>query len=190
VAGTLVAANYSLVFKAGTLTVSRALLYVTANAASKVYGAALPTFTYTFAGFVNGDTAAIATTGVPSLTTTATAASGVGTYPITPAAGTLTAANYSFVFKAGTLTITPATLYVTAYNQSITHGAPLPTLTYAFAGFVNGDTAATATTGVPVLSTTATSTSPAGTYPINVAAGTLTAANYVLKLKAGTLTIN
>ena len=105
------------------------------------------------------------------------------------AAGTLTATNYSLKLKPGTLTVTPASLYVTAYNQSMMRGAPLPTLTYAFAGFVNGDKASTATSGVPSLSTTATSSSPAGTYPITVAIGTLTAANYNLVLKPGTLTI-
>jgi len=188
-AGTLTATNYSLKLKPGTLTVTQAPLYVTANAANKVYGAALPTLTYTYAGFLNGDTAATATTGVPSLSTTATVSSPVGTYPITVAAGTLTATNYSLKLKPGTLTVTPASLYVTAYNQSMMRGAPLPTLTYAFAGFVNGDKASTATSGVPSLSTTATSSSPAGTYPITVAVGTLTAANYNLVLKPGTLTI-
>ena len=148
----------------------------------------MPSFYVIFAGFLNGDTAAKATTGEPGFSTVAKASSPVGSCPVTPTAGTLTAANYTFKFKAGSLAVTPAPLYVTAYNQKIAHGAPLPKFTYAFAGFVNGDTAAVAT-GAPVLSTTATSASPAGTYPITVAAGTLTAANYMLKLKPGTLTI-
>jgi len=186
--GTLTAANYSLKLKPGILTITQALLYVTADSASKVYGAAMPSFYVIFAGFLNGDTAAKATTGEPGFSTVAKASSPVGSYTVTPTAGTLTAANYTFKFKAGSLAVTPAPLYVTAYNQTIAHGAPLPKFTYAFAGFVNGDTAAVAT-GAPVLSTTATSASPAGTYPITVAAGTLTAANYMLKLKPGTLTI-
>jgi len=90
-----------------TITVAKASLTVTANNLSKVYGAALPTLTDTVSGFVNGDTAAKAVTGAAKLSTTATAASPVGTYPITAAAGTLAATNYSFKFVAGTLTVKP-----------------------------------------------------------------------------------
>jgi hypothetical protein len=185
----LAAADYSFRLKPGTLTVSQAPLYVTANAESKVYGAALPVLAYNFAGFVNGDTAAAATTGVPVLSTTAAIASPVGTYPITVAGGTLAAGNYSLRLKPSALSVTQAPLYVTAYAESKAYGAALPALTYNLAGFVNGDTAATAMTGVPVLSTTARVASAVGTYPITVAAGTLAAANYDFKLKPSTLTV-
>jgi len=69
-----------------TFAVGQASLTVTANNASKMYGAANPGFTPSYSGFANGDTAAVLT-GSPSLTTTATAASVAGTYPITAAAG-------------------------------------------------------------------------------------------------------
>ena len=49
---------------------------------NKLYGAAVPALTATYSGFVNGNTASSLTT-QPALTTTATAASPVGTYPIT-----------------------------------------------------------------------------------------------------------
>jgi MBG domain-containing protein len=45
-------------------------------------------------------------------------------------------------------------------------------------GFVNGDTQASSVTGTPAMSTTATSTSPVGVYPINITLGTLASANY------------
>ena len=45
------------------------------------------------------------------------------------------------------------------------------------AGFVNNDPPSVVT-GAPVLSTTATSSSPPGTYPIFVSQGSLAAANY------------
>jgi hypothetical protein len=187
--GTLAAANYSFKFVAGTLTVTKAVLTVTANNLSKVYGAALPTLTDTITGFVNGDTAAKAVTGAAELSTRATAKSAVGTYPITAAAGTLAAADYSFKFVAGTLTVTKAVLTVTANSLSKVYGAALPTLTDTITGFVNGDTAAKAVTGAAKLSTTATATSAVGTYPITAATGTLAAANYSFKFVAGTLTI-
>ena len=85
--------------------VNKALLTVTANNASRLYGAANPTFTAKYTGFVNSDTSAVVT-GSPSLTTTATAASLPGSYPIAAAQGSLTAANYTFNFANGTLTIT------------------------------------------------------------------------------------
>ena len=54
--------------------VSPAPLTITANNQSKAYGAALPSLTAGYSGFVNGDTSASLTT-LPSLSTTATAAS-------------------------------------------------------------------------------------------------------------------
>ena len=187
--GTLAATNYSFKFVSGTLTVTKAALTVTANNLSKVYGSALPTLTDTITGFVNGDTAAKAVTGAASLSTTGTAKSPVGTYPITIAAGTLAAANYSFKFVVGTLTVTKAVLTVTGNNLSKVYGAALPTLTDTIIGFVNGDTAAKSVTGSAKLSTTATAASAVGTYPITAAAGTLAAANYSFKFVAGTLTV-
>jgi uncharacterized protein YwbE len=99
--------DYKTVTATVKLTVNKAVLTVAANNLRKVYGAALPTLTDTISGFVNGDTAAKAVTGAAKLSTTATAASPVGTYPITVAAGTLAAKNYSFRLVPGTLTVTP-----------------------------------------------------------------------------------
>ncbi len=89
--------------------VNKATLTITANAATKVYGAALPTFTYASSGWQNGDTSSLIT-GAPSLTTTCTAASHVSASPctITAAVGTLnTLANYTYSFVNGSMTITP-----------------------------------------------------------------------------------
>src|SRR5207244_13115527 len=59
-AGSLNAANYQFGNMVnGTLTVTKASLTVTANNASRTYGAANPTFNATYGGFVNGDTAAV-----------------------------------------------------------------------------------------------------------------------------------
>ena len=105
--GSLSAANYdfpNLVH--GNLTVNKAHLTVSADAKSKAYGAAVPTLTATISGFVNSDTTAVVS-GMPALTTTATASSLPGSYPITVAAGKLSAANYDFPnLVNGTLTVT------------------------------------------------------------------------------------
>src|SRR5439155_17554280 len=88
------------------VTVNKAVLTVTANNLSSPRGAPLPVLTATITGFVNGGDTAAVVGGAPALTTTATSSSPEGAYPITAAAGTLPAANYTFVFVNGTLTIT------------------------------------------------------------------------------------
>jgi hypothetical protein len=137
-----------------TLTVNKAALTVTANNLSKVYGAALPTLTDTITGFVNGETAAKAVTGAAKLSTTATATSAVGTYPITVAAGTLVSTNYSFKFVNGTLTVTPLGTVATptftpvagTYNkaQSVTIADVTPGTTIYYT--TNGTTPTTSST--------------------------------------------
>jgi trimeric autotransporter adhesin len=108
-----------------SLVVSPAPLTVTANAASRAYGAANPAFTASYSGFVNGDTASVVR-GAPSFATTATLSSVVGTYPITPGPGWLSAANYAFNFVNGTLTVTQATPAIAwATPASITYGTGL-----------------------------------------------------------------
>jgi hypothetical protein len=191
-AGTLSAANYVIAnLVNGTLNVTPAPLTLTGGSLSKVYGAAVPALTYSLTGFVNGDTAAVVS-GSPTLGTTATQASNVGSYPITVAVGTLSAANYNVTnLVNGSLTVTPAPLTVTADNKSKTQGQANPTLTYTLSGFLLGQDATSAgVVGAAALSTTAMTTSSAGQYPIVVGAGTLAAPNYVVaNLVDGTLTV-
>ena len=91
--------NYEITYMPGTLTVNKAPLTITAGDSTKVYGAALPAFTVSYSGFVNGDTAASLTM-PPKLTTTATASSPVqpGGYAIT-ASGTVDP-NYTITYCA------------------------------------------------------------------------------------------
>ena len=163
---------------------SPAALTVTAVNASMTYGGPLPPFTATFAGLIPGDTAA--SLGTVTYTTTATSSSPVGQYPVTP--GGLNSSNYSITYAAGTLTIAAAKLTVTANSLNMNYGGTVPALTAAYSGFVNGDTAAVLS-GTPSLSTSATSASPVGPYPITVTAGTLSATNYTFIFVNGTLTV-
>jgi hypothetical protein len=102
--------DYAVTINNGTLTITKAHLTVTADSLTKIYRAANPPLTATITGFVLGQTLATSgVTGVPALSTTATADSPVGTYPITVAIGTLAATNYDFTaFTPGTLSITYA----------------------------------------------------------------------------------
>jgi 6-phosphogluconolactonase (cycloisomerase 2 family) len=166
------------------LTVNPAVLTVTAANATRLYGDPNPTFTFSFSGFVNGETAAVLT-GSPSCTTTATAASPAGTYPISCTAGTLTAANYTFSFVGATLTVTPAPLTVTADNVSRVYGDPNPVFTGTITGIKNGDNI------TAVYATTATAASPAGTYAITpgLVDPNNKLSNYTVTSNVGTLTV-
>jgi hypothetical protein len=105
-----------------SITVNPAQLTVTANSTSRAVGAANPTFTASYSGFVNGDTSAVLG-GAPSLTTTATTSSVAGTYPITAAVGTLTAANYTFVFVNGTLSVVASPTVILTTTATLTGSA-------------------------------------------------------------------
>ena len=169
----------------GALLVTAAPLTITADSKSKVYGAALPTLTASYSGFVNGDTAAKLTT-QPSLSTTATAASHVSGNPYAINANGAVDSDYTISYVAGTLTVTAAPLTITADNKIKVYCAALPTLTASYSGFVNGDTAASLTT-LPALSTTATATGPVGAYPIT-ASGAVDP-DYTISYVPGTLTV-
>jgi hypothetical protein len=185
-AGGAVDSNYIFTYVTGTLTITPAPLAISADNKTKVYGAAVPPLTASYGGFVNGDTSSSLTT-LPTLRTTATAASHVvsGGYPIL-ASGAIDP-DYTIAYVTGTLTITPAPLTITADNKTMVFSAPLPPFTAGYSGFVNGDTPSSLTTPV-VLSTTATSASPVGTYAIT--AGGATDSDYAITFVAGALTIN
>jgi FtsP/CotA-like multicopper oxidase with cupredoxin domain len=179
------AANYTISYVAGTVTIAKATLTITASSGSMTYGAKAPTITPSFAGFVNGDTSAVLTT-PPTCTTTATSATPAGTRPSSCSGAA--AANYTIAYINGTVTINKAALVVTANNLVKSAGQANPTLTYSVTGFVNGETQAVLS-GAPSLSTTATTSSVPGTYPITITAGTLAAANYSFTFVNGTLTV-
>jgi len=186
------AANSSFTVKAtgsnktqtGTLVVSPAALTVTAANASRTYGAANPAFTVSYSGFVNGDTAASLTT-QPTATCTATASSPTGSYAIVPSGGVSN--NYTFTYVNGTLTVNPAALTVTAANANRAYGAANPAFSVSYSGFMNGDTAASLTTQ-PTATSTATASSPVGSYAIIPSGGV--SSNYTFAYANGTLTIN
>ncbi|TAN22609.1 MAG: choice-of-anchor D domain-containing protein [Acidobacteria bacterium] len=172
-------ANYTITYASGTLTITPAPLTITASNATMTYGGSVPSVTSTISGLVNGDTSSAlgAITCSASTTTRKTTCSGA------------VDANYTITYASGTLTVNKATLTVTAAPVSIAYGSAVPAFSPSYSGFVNGDTAASALTGAPTLTTTATSKSGAGTYPIAAAAGTLAAANYSFTFAGSTLTV-
>ena len=123
-----------------TIVVNPATLTVgVTGSPSRIYGQPNPAFPYTIGPFVNGDTQASATTGAPTLTTTAVPKSPAGPYTITVGQGTLAASNYIFNVTNGTLTV----------NGGAAQSIFFP----ALANFTHGTSVtlvAVATSGLPV----------------------------------------
>jgi hypothetical protein len=189
----LSAGNYTFTKVDGLLNVTKAPLIVSANPKTREYGLNNPLLTSTITGFVLGQSLATSgVTGSAALSTTALPTSGIGSYPITVALGTLTSSNYDFVtFNDSTLTITRAPLTIVADPKTKIYGDLNPTLTYTVSGLRQADTAAVILGGVPSLSTTVTNLTGAGSYPGSIVADVsgLTADNYSIGQSAGTFTV-
>ena len=177
---------YGITYVDGTGEITPAPLTALANDKTKVYGDPMPALDGTLTGVVATDNI------TANYATTATASSGVGTYPITVTLNDPDnrLGNYSETLTDGTLTVTKAPLTVTADDKTREVGDPNPPFTASHSGFVNGETLGTSgVTGAPALTTLATVASAAGTYPIEAALGTLAADNYDFLFVPGTLTV-
>jgi hypothetical protein len=97
---------------------------------------------------------------------------------------------------AGNGTVTPAVLTATASSASVVYGGgsstpalrahAIPTITATITGYVNGQDGTVVTTQ-PTCTTTATSSSPVGSYPTTCSGGV--APNYTFAYVAGALTV-
>ena len=210
-----IASNYTFAtFNAGSLTIIPGSQTITFSALPTVmtYGdsvtltptasSGLPvTLTLTGPGKFNNSASVVTVLANTAATYEAT---GTGTITIIASQAGSTANNdyLAALSVSHTQIINPATLLVTATSYTREYGAANPTLVYGFpssanygVGFQNGDSdIPSVLTGVPTLTTTATSASPAGTYPIVITQGTLAALplaspNYTFQFVTGTLTV-
>jgi hypothetical protein len=174
--------NYEPAAATVTLDVRRAALSLTADAKSKLYGAAVPQLTGVLTGVVNQDPI------TASYATTATQQSPAGTYPITPALADPNhrLVNYDVTITPATLTVLPAPLLIAANNAAKQYSDPLPQLTATYTGFVLNETPAVLG-GTLVIQTTAEVLSAPGTYPIAI--GGLTSSNYAITYVGATFTV-
>jgi filamentous hemagglutinin family protein len=127
---------------AGALTVTARPITITADAQSRVYGDANPVLSWQVGG--RGLVGSDALSG--ALATSATTASGVGTYAITQ--GTLAASgNYAVTYQGANLAVTARSITIAATDVVKVVGAPDPTLTFSIVAgrLVDGDAFA----GVP-----------------------------------------
>ncbi len=86
-----------------------------------------------------------------------------------------------------TLIVDPAALTITANNADMNSGDALPSLGVSYSGFTGGDNSSSLNTK-PAVTTTATTSSPPGSYPITASGAA--DPNYAISYKAGTLTIH
>lgn len=115
VTATFTGNNYETLSVSDTFTVSKAILTVKAQSATREYGKANPAFLFDVEGFVNGDGLGSLLV-MPIAATAAEAVSPVGTYPITVTGGR--AANYDFAYVDGELTVVPAQVVLTVIAPS------------------------------------------------------------------------
>src|SRR5204862_11363 len=179
--------DYTIGYVAGTLMVTPVALTITADGQTKAYGAVLPALTASYNGLVNGDTPG-SLAASPTLNTSATGTSHVAGNPYSITASGAADTDYTISYVAGTLTVTPVGLTITADNQTKAYGAPLPALTASYAGFVNGDSASSLTTG-PAVSTTATASSHVSGSPYPITAAGAVDADYTISYAPGALTV-
>lgn len=96
--------NSNVTFVSGVLTVTKAMLTVTADNCTMTQGGQMPELTLSYSGFKNDETASVLITR-PTASCVATTESNTGDYEITVSGGE--AQNYDFTYVAGTLTIEP-----------------------------------------------------------------------------------
>jgi mucin-19 len=175
--------NYNITYIDGSLVISQAILTVTADDKSRIYGDANPDFTLSYKGFVNEENQEVLAV-KPGATTTADVLSNTGTYDIVPAAGQ--DENYSFVYETGSMHILKSTLSITAVNKIRGYGEANPELTYSFTGFKNADDV-TVIDVLPVLETPAVATTSVGRVPVALTGGSDN--NYDFLLTDGSMEI-
>lgn len=174
--------NYTFSNGTGTLTISKASLSATSNA-TRIYGSANPVLAISYAGFINGETSSVIDS-PPSVTTSVGQSTNVGNYPISLSGGLDN--NYLINLTAGNFAITQAPLTATANNAFKYFGQPNPSFSVAYSGFVNGENSSVIDV-LPVTSTTATTSSSAGSYPITISGGVDN--NYSIAHVNGTLIV-
>ena len=179
--------NYAIAYVAGSVTVHKAPLTVTASSGTMSYGGTPPAISPSYNGFVNGDSTA-SLTSLATCSTAATGSSGVAGSPYASTCSGAVDPDYAFSYVAGSVTVTTVPLTVTASNGTMAYGGPAAVITPSYSGFVNGDTASSLTTK-PVCSTTATGTSSvAGSPYVSSCTGTVDA-NYSFSYAPGSVTV-
>ncbi len=178
--------NYSITYAPGLVSVGSAPLTITASGNSMTYGGTVPTITPNYSGFVNGDTASSLTVS-PTCTTAATSSSSVAGSPYTSSCSGAVDPNYTISYTAGSVSVGKAPLTITASNPTTTYGT-VATVTPAYGGLVNGDTASSLTTQPTCTTTQAASSPVASSFYASSCSGAVDG-NYTITYAGGSVTV-
>ena len=159
-----------------SLNILKAMLTVTADAKSKVFGEASPSLTFSYSGWQNGDTKADLTK-EPSAVSTLTAKSPVANYINDIVLSGGVDENYNFTYVPANFEVTSALLTVKVDSQSKVYGSLNPVLTLSYRGFKNGE-AEFVLADMPKVSTSIGTLTPAGVYDDAIVAKGGSAHNY------------
>jgi len=180
-------ANYSFSYPTGSVTVGPVPLTITASSPTTPYGSAA-TIAPGYSGFVNGDTGSSLRT-KPVCTTTATKSSPVSGSPYASSCSGAVDPNYVIAYVTGSVTVNPAPLTITASSGTMTYGSTPPAVTASYAGFANGDSAASLSPP-PTCSTLAASTSPVSPPTYASSCNGAADPNYSFSYDEGAVTVN
>ncbi len=175
--------NYLPISDSKSFAVSKANLTISAENKERYYGDENPAFTYTFNGFVNGDTREAIQT-LPTIVCPATQTSPIGNYVIT--ASGAADDNYNFIYQNALLTINKTTLKIQPNDVSRKYGENNPVFTLTYSGFKNDENESVLDI-LPTINCSATKNSPAGLYEILLSGGSDN--NYDYNLLNGKLEI-
>lgn len=223
--------EYTATTNCQNITVTAAVLTITASpSATAVYGSTLPnsTYTYVITGFVGNDGSGflsndgvtgasfggsnVVCSGQPVLSTPVDGQSNpypaMGIYTVNVSTAGFACTGYAYKINTGELHITPATLTIQPVAVSLPYGSRVPT--YQYNCYLNGTllgtntcgTGATAVTGAPTITSTASArasstpgvvyyTSNVGAYNLNPTWGSLKSStgDYTFKFQSNTLTL-
>ncbi len=169
-----VKAGYTVSYVAGKMTVSSVSATITANDQTMTFGGSVPTLSYAVSPSVSLDT-------VPTCVSSANGSSATGAYAGAISCSGAAKVGYSFTYIAGKMMVDPIAATITANDQTMVAGGSVPALTYT------SSPSGISFTAAPTCTTTGTSASAAGTYPITCAGAVN--ANYVFTYNQGNLTI-
>ena len=161
-------ANYGEASASTPLVIKKASLTASVNNATRRYGEENPAFSFSYKGFVNGETEAVLAV-KPSASCNATAKSIVGTYDIVTT-GNGSDENYDISCTSGTQTIEKALLTASVEQTTRRYGEENPTFALIYKGFANNETESVLTS-LPSATCNASPVSPAGKYDITVNGG-------------------
>jgi len=178
--GTFASTNYTINYSNGTLTVGALVSTVTwATPTNIIYGTPLGSSQNNASGTVSGTYVYSPPNGTLL---------SAGSHQLSVAFTPTDTAHYASTNLTVILVVSPASLLLRADDQLRQYSQTNPVFTYTASGFVNGEGTGVLA-GSPLLTTTATSATLPGNYPITAAQGTLVASNYIVSFANGILRI-